>query len=1132
MPHPVLNGAPAISDPLWYKDAIIYQLHVRSFFDGNADGIGDFAGLTQKLPYLQELGVNTLWILPFYPSPLRDDGYDIAEYYSVNPMYGSLEDFQTFLNEAHGLGLRVITELVINHTSDQHSWFQRARRAAPGSRWRDFYVWSDSPEKYREARIIFRDFEPSNWTWDPVARAYFWHRFYFHQPDLNFDNPEVHAELLRILDFWLDMGVDGLRLDAIPYLYEREGTSCENLPETHEFLKMLRRHVDEKYGDRMLLAEANQWPEDAVNYFGSGKGDECHMAFHFPVMPRLFMGLRMEDRVPVTDILDQTPPIPETSQWAIFLRNHDELTLEMVTDEERDYMYRVYAADARARINLGIRRRLAPLLGNDRRKLELLNLLLLSLPGTPVIYYGDEIGMGDNIFLGDRNGVRTPMHWNSDKNAGFSKAHPHALFLPVIVDPEFHYETTNVETQQRSTTSLLWWTRHVLALRKSWKAFGRGSIRFLNPENRKVLAFVREFEGQSVLVVANLSRFAQSVNLGLSGFEQFTPVELFGQSDFPRVTNKPYLLTLSPYAVFWFFMRAQMKLEDAAATGDVGEFTVNSEWNEIFQGRRLAEIDALLPGYLPRQRWFAGKGKHISRARLRELVKMPPTLAGQPTLLAAVAVEYRDADPEEYLLPLTVVWGKEAGRISQTSPSTVLAKINRSMDEGGESALLCDAMTDRGFVSALARRALTVTGDASAPMISPVPPSLPADFDAASLDRVTLGKAEQSNSSAILGDRFFLKLFRRMEPGRNPDLETGVFLTEKNFSNTPRVVGALEYRESRREPSTIAIITEMVPAVKDGWEHTLDSLDRYLDRVLASGEEAPDLPSRNPLDLARDEIPESFETLLGAYLHSARLLGTRTGEMHRVLGSDPTNPAFAPEPYTPFSQRSLYQSMRNVALRNLSLLRAQLGELPEDTRQLAERVLSLERTVSEEFRAVYHEPSAGMRIRGHGDYHLGQVLYTGKDFLIIDFEGEPARSIGERRIKRTPLRDVAGMVRSFHYASHAASARRIGTRQLPAQRRQQVSDWSRFWFTWMTSAFLRCYLQAMQGSNLLPKTDSGIEAFLRASVLEKALYEVGYELNSRPLWTRIPLEGILQFFELEQAETGQLLTSVNSSSSR
>jgi maltose alpha-D-glucosyltransferase / alpha-amylase len=549
MPSPT---PPPSRDPLWYKQGVIYQAHVRSFFDSDGNGIGDFRGLTQKLDYLQDLGISTLWLLPFYPSPLKDDGYDIADYYAINPIYGTLDDFKEFLEAAHQRSLRVITELVVNHTSDQHPWFQRSRRARPGDPWRDFYVWSDTTEKYREARIIFRDFELSNWSWDPVANAYFWHRFYSHQPDLNFDHPLVHEEIQRVLDFWYDLGVDGLRLDAVPYLYEREGTNCENLPETHAYLKSLRRHVDEKYGDRMLLAEANQWPEDAVAYLGGGRGDECHMAFHFPLMPRLFMSVRMEDRTPIIDILEQTPAIPETCQWAIFLRNHDELTLEMVTEEERDYMYRVYAADVRARINLGIRRRLAPLLNNDRRRIELLNALLLSMPGTPVIYYGDEIGMGDNIYLGDRNGVRTPMHWSSDKNAGFSRANPQSLYLPIILDPDYHYEVVNVEAQQRNPSSLLWWMKLILSTRQRSRALAEGSIRFLQPDNRKIFAFVREHDGEQVLVVANLSRHPQPVSLDLSDFRGRRPVEIFGRTEFPAIGSEPYQLTLTAHAFFWF----------------------------------------------------------------------------------------------------------------------------------------------------------------------------------------------------------------------------------------------------------------------------------------------------------------------------------------------------------------------------------------------------------------------------------------------------------------------------------------------------------------------------------------------------------------------------------------------------
>jgi maltose alpha-D-glucosyltransferase/alpha-amylase len=546
-------------DPQWYKDAIIYELRVRSYMDSNGDGGGDLAGLTAKLDYLQDLGVNALWLLPVCPSPGRDDGYDISDYTDVNPDVGTLDDFRTFVEEAHRRALRVITELVLNHTSDQHPWFQRARRAPPGSPERNFYVWSDTPDRYKDARIIFTDFEPSNWSWDPVAKQYYWHRFFAHQPDLNFDNPAVHEAMLGVVDFWFGLGVDGLRLDAVPYLYERDGTNCENLPETHLFLRKLRAHVDSRFKNRLLLAEANQWPEDAARYFGNG--DECHMNFHFPIMPRIFMSIHMEDRLPIMDILAQTPPIPPNCQWALFLRNHDELTLEMVTDEERDYMYRAFAHEPTMRINLGIRRRLAPLVGNDRRQIELMNAMLMSLPGTPVLYYGDEIGMGDNVFLGDRNGVRTPMQWSPDRNAGFSRANPQRLVLPVIIDPEYHYESLNVESQQGNPNSLLWWTKRLIALRKRFQAFGRGTIEFLAPENPKVLAFIRHFEDETVLVVANLSRFTQYVELDLKAFKGRVPLELIGRTRFPPIGDLPYLLTLGEHAFYWFSVEETKQAE-------------------------------------------------------------------------------------------------------------------------------------------------------------------------------------------------------------------------------------------------------------------------------------------------------------------------------------------------------------------------------------------------------------------------------------------------------------------------------------------------------------------------------------------------------------------------------------------
>lgn len=541
-------------DPLWYKDAIIYQVHVKAFMDTTEDGYGDFRGLIEKLDYIANLGATAIWLLPFFPSPLRDDGYDISDYEGIHPTYGSLADCTEFIKAAHDRGLKVIGELVINHTSNQHEWFQRAREAPVGSIERDFYVWSDTPDKYQDARIIFTDTETSNWSWDPVAKAYYWHRFFHHQPDLNFENPAVRQEILRILRLWLDRGLDGLRLDAVPYLYEQEGTNCESLPQTHAFLKEMRAIMDAEYPGRMLLAEANQWPSEMLPYFADG--DECHMAFHFPLMPRLFMALRKESATPVIDILRQTPEIPATCQWAIFLRNHDELTLEMVSDEERDYMYAEYAADPQMRINKGIRRRLAPLLGNNRRAIELLTSLLLSLPGTPVMYYGDEIGMGDNVFLGDRNGVRTPMQWNADRNAGFSKASPAMLYSPVIADPLNGYQSINVEAQERAPSSLLNWTRRLIQIRKRCQAFGAGSFSIIDTDNTSIFAFVRSIPERTVLVVANLSRFVKPVHLDLSAHQGKHLVEILGSADFPTISTDPYFLSLGPHSFYWFEIRA------------------------------------------------------------------------------------------------------------------------------------------------------------------------------------------------------------------------------------------------------------------------------------------------------------------------------------------------------------------------------------------------------------------------------------------------------------------------------------------------------------------------------------------------------------------------------------------------
>ena len=1107
------------NDPLWYKQAIIYEVHVRAFLDSNADGIGDFKGLAQKLDYLQDLGVTAIWLLPFYPSPLKDDGYDIADYRTINPIYGTLRDFRLFLSQAHARDLKVITELVVNHTSDQHPWFQRSRRAAAGTPWRNFYVWSDTAEKYREARIIFRDFEPSNWTWDPLARAYYWHRFYSHQPDLNFDNPLVHKEIKRVLDFWLNMGVDGLRLDAIPYIYEREGTSCENLPETHNYLKTVRQHVDERYGDRMLLAEANQWPEDAVSYFGGGKGDECHMAFHFPLMPRIFMSLRMEDRVPVVDILEQTPAIPETSQWALFLRNHDELTLEMVTDEERDYMYRVYANDAKARINLGIRRRLAPLLGNDRKRIELLFLLLFSLPGTPVLYYGDEIGMGDNIFLGDRNGVRTPMQWSSDKNAGFSRASPQALYLPIILDPEYHYEAVNVEAQRINPSSLFWWMKRTLTLRKRHQAFGSGSLRFLHPENRKILAFVRQAAGEVILVVANLSRFHQPVHLDLSEFKEFVPVELMGRAVFPTISEKPYFLTLGPHVALWFSLQRSALKDDTfrSRTGEV--LVVAGDWEEIVSSDLRVLLETELGSFLKDRVGFGGKARVLKAVQLQDAIGIP-TEAGKNFLLV-VLVEYMEGDPERYLMPMALASGAVAEELDRRFPEEIMARVR--LEEQNTSGILFNAVRDNQFCKALLeamsrRRSFDgKEGELKAFGSSTLRNRLPGG----AREMVSaLSSTVQTNRGIVYGDKYFLKLFRRLEVGINPELEMGRFLTARAFPNVPPVVGALEYRKANGEQMTMAVATAFQSNTQDTWGYTLDLLSRYFDRVRTASAEVrlPIVPDLSLVELSQRGVPEGMAGLIGTYSEFARLLGQRTAELHLALSSDPQDPAFAPESFTPFYQRALFQSMRNLTVRNLDQLRRGMAQVPDAIRIEVNQLIGLQGEIVRRLRAVHETSLKAKRIRCHGDFHLGEVLFTGKDFLFIDFEGERGRPVGERRIKRSPLRDVAGMIRSFDYISEMALVKQIELGTLREQDLPRLEPWAGVWHRGVSAIYLGAYLKALGESDLLPSSREHLGILLDAHVMEKALYEAGYELNNRPHLLKIPVRALLNMLRPKESK--------------
>jgi len=1104
--------------PFWYKDAVIYELHVRAFSDGNGDGIGDFIGLTKKLDYLQDLGVTAIWLLPFYPSPLRDDGYDIANYTAIHPDYGTVQDFKIFLKEAHQRGLYVISELVINHTSDQHPWFQRAREAKPGTSARNFYVWNHDQDKYGEARIIFKDFELSNWSWDPVAKAYYWHRFYAHQPDLNFDNPEVRKALFNGLDFWLEMGVDGLRLDAVPYLYEREGTNCENLAETHAFLKELRAYVDKKYQNRMLLAEANQWPEDAVVYFGAG--DECHMAFHFPVMPRLFMALHMEDRFPIIDILDQTPQIPENCQWALFLRNHDELTLEMVTDEDRDYMYQVYANDPRARINFGIRRRLAPLVGQNRRRMELLNSLLFSLPGTPVIYYGDEIGMGDNFYLGDRNGVRTPMQWSADRNAGFSRSNPQKLFLPIIIDPEYHYETVNVEAQQQNPSSLLWWMKRLILLRRNYQAFGQGTIEFLHPDNRQVLVFLRRYRDEIILVAANLSRFVNFVELELTAYKGMVPVELFGQTRFPRIGDLSYFLTFGPHAFYWFRLEPEAAPESRSSMSktEPAKLEVSGSWDEIFARKAVNNLERVMPAYLQSCRWFSGKARPIRAVKLIDAI--PFATDDTAARFATWEVQYLGKTPETYFLPLTFATAERAFEIRQTNPQAVLAQLKINDADRETEGILCDAIYDPSFAKAL--MSAVARGrrfKANGTEWSAEPSKVFRDVAgvAETMLEPTVLKREQSNTSVTYGDRLILKLIRRVTEGLNPDLEISRFLTEKaEFASTPPFAGALQLRRGRGEPAMVGIIQGLVANEGDAWSYSQDSLARYFDEILARQpniNEAAVNP-RTLLEMVEEKIPELANDVIGSFLPSIQLLGQRTGELHKALASDAKNPAFAAEPFTGLYRRSLYQSLRTLTDQSLSLLGKRLRDLPDAMRADADKVLKLEDAIFARFRQLLTINMTGMRIRCHGDFHLGQVLFTGKDFVIIDFEGEPARPLSERRMKRSPLRDVAGMLRSFNYAATVKLKSQTARPEDPIP----LKPWAHFWHRWVSVAYLKGYLDTTADAPFMPATRTELGFVLDIYLLEKAIYELSYELNNRPDFSDVPIAGILEI--LQPVESG------------
>ena len=1118
-----------MSDALWYKDAVIYEVHVRAFADSNDDGIGDFGGLLRKLDYIQELGVNTIWLLPFYPSPGRDDGYDISDYRNIHPAYGTREDFKAFVDEAHRRDLRVITELVINHTSDQHPWFQAARKAPPGHKKRNYYVWSDDPNKYAGTRIIFTDTEPSNWTLDPLSKQYYWHRFFSHQPDLNFDNPHVERLVQKIMKFWLDQGVDGLRLDAIPYLIEREGTSNENLAETHDVVKRIRKVLDARYSDRMLLGEANMWPEDVRDYFADG--DECHMAYHFPLMPRMYMAIAQEDRHPIVEIIDQTPDIPDNCQWAIFLRNHDELTLEMVTSRERDYMYKMYAADSRARLNLGIRRRLAPLMDNDIDRIKLMNSMLLSMPGSPILYYGDEIGMGDNFYLGDRNGVRTPMQWSPDRNAGFSRADPQRLYLPPIMDPIYGYESVNVEAQTRDRSSLLNWTKRMLQTRKQSKAFGRGTMKFIRPGNRKVLVYLREYEGDSILCVANLARSAQPVELDLSGYKGSVPIEMLGRTPFPPVGDLPYMLTLPGYGFYWFKLSREVEApswhEERLARDDLPILVLMDGWNSFRPDRvqswrtgaatklRKEAEERVLPGYVAAQRWFASKGSAIRRVAFADggewkrgrdnwllalfNVEVAPSAAqaqSQPPpleLVASTAEQAAAAPPApaiaRYFLPLTIVYDDaDENRLQKLQPG-IIARVRRQAAVG----VVADAASDENFCRSLVE-AIGEGGEfrteAGTVQFTPTQAYRALMEEAGADLTMSPARAQGTNTALRIGDKLFFKLYRRLQPGLSPELEIGRFLTDvAHFQNVVPVAGAIEYRGDDGFNATLALLQSFVMNQGDGWEYTINYLVRYMeDRRTAGAVDAED--------------PH------GAFIALVGMLAQRTAELHVALATPTEDPAFKPEPITADDLRKWSQQVQADADSTLALI-VSPEELPEAARQdaiqLAEVMSGLRKRIADESARLV--TAGGLKIRHHGDYHLGQVLLKRNDFVIVDFEGEPARPLEERRAKSSPLRDVAGMFRSFTYASQAAM------RQCSVTSSEDCAKWNpqvQQWELQTRKTFLRVYDEIARGAGLYTSLEE-VEPLLTLFEIEKALYELRYELRNRPDWATIPLRSLIAF---------------------
>lgn len=1085
----------------WYKDAIIYELHIKAFYDSNGDGIGDFGGLLQKLDYLQDLGVTAIWLLPFYPSPLRDDGYDIADYYSINARYGNIEELRQLLQEAHKRNLKVITELVVNHTSDQHPWFQRARRAPKGSPERDYYVWSDDPTKNKDVRIIFTDYEASNWTWDPVAQQYYWHRFFHHQPDLNYDSPHVQEEIIKVLDFWCEMGVDGFRLDAIPYLFEREGTNGENLPETHAYLKKLRAHIDQHHPGICFLAEANMWPEDSASYFGDG--DECHMNYHFPVMPRMFMALQREDRHPITDIFDQTPPIPDNCQWAIFLRNHDELTLEMVTDEERDYMYKVYAKDPKARINLGIRHRLAPLMDNDRRRIELMNSLLFSLPGTPVIYYGDEIGMGDNFYLGDRDGVRTPMQWSPDRNAGFSNTNPQQLYLPVILDPQYHYESVNVETQRANTSSLFWFMKRIINMRKKHKAFSRGEMKFLHVDNPKILAFSREYQDEKLLIIVNLSKHSQPAEIDLSQFKGYIPTEAFSKNNFPVIReDQPYFFTLGPYDYQWFVLKKSAHEERGERKLPLLQV---AQWEDIFSGETFDVLQNLvLPDYVQTASWFVSKDKPIHSTSIPTYTALP--IDGKDAQLILIEVAFESGLPEYYQLPLVFVAEEDGRKLQETNAGAVLAALTIN----GEQGFLCDGIYITGFQQALlqfmaARKRFMARGE----VVFQGKEELKDYVGSTPEIKSRVLRTTNLHSSVLYDNHYFLKFYRKVDRGIHPDVEITRYLSEEvAYPNTTRFVGSIEWHLGN-SVLQLGMLETLIENHGDGYHYMLERVANFIERILARDRSVlsayPKLGSLTE-PVTFESLPEDVKEFIGGNAaEMARLIGERLAEVHLALAAN-TSREFTPEEFSLHYQRSLFSSFTSLVRETWQNIDKTLPQLAGDVQKQVQAFQGKRDHILSLLKRIYSKKFDVQKTRIHGNFGLSQILLTGKDIILHDFGGNPAKAFSERRLKRSPLRDATAMVRSIYYVAYEGF---FTTTHVQNTEIEDLLPFADFWAHYISGFFLRAYMDKVAGHQFIPDTKEDFEVLLQTYLIENALQFLNTELLTQPREAVIPLR-ILQ----------------------